>query len=76
VLLPNRLSRARSAALMQYLLDGNFLDRSSRRLTAELLTYNADLRVLGYTSATFDWQSDGSITGVCHVAECKASTGC
>jgi hypothetical protein len=32
-------------------------------LTAELLAYNANLRVLGYARGTFDWQADGSITG-------------
>jgi len=48
---------------MQYLLDGNYLDTSTRQLTAEMLTYNADLQVLGYTRATFDWQRDGAIKG-------------
>lgn len=63
VLLPNRLSQQRSTAVMQYLLDGNYLDKSTRQLTAEMLTYNADLQVLGYTRATFDWQRDGAIKG-------------
>jgi hypothetical protein len=44
-------------------LDGNYLDRSTRQLTAEVVTYNAGLRVLGYTRATFDWQPDGAIKG-------------
>ena len=48
---------------LQYLMDGNYLDQKSKRLTAELLTYNADLKVIGYTDMTFDWQTDGSITG-------------
>lgn len=64
VLLPNRLSQQRSATVMQYLLDGNYLDRSTRRSTAELLTFNAELHVLGYTSASFEWQPDGAIKGV------------
>jgi hypothetical protein len=63
VLLPNRLSQQRSSAVLQTLLDGNYLDRSTRQLTAEVVTYNADLRVLGYTRATFDWQPDGAIKG-------------
>lgn len=63
VLLPNRLSQQRSTAVMQYLLDGNYLDRNTRQLVAEALTYNADLHVLGYTRATFDWQADGAIKG-------------
>lgn len=32
-------------------------------LTAELLAYNADLRVMGYLKASFEWQADGDITG-------------
>jgi hypothetical protein len=63
VLLPNRLSQQRSIAVVQTLLDGNYLDRSTRQLTAEVVTYNAGLRVLGYTRATFDWQPDGAIKG-------------
>jgi hypothetical protein len=64
VLLPTQLSRATSAAALQYLLDGNYLDKQSKQLTAELLTYNADLRVIGYAHMTFAWQRDGSISGV------------
>lgn len=63
VLLPNRLSQQRSTAVLQYLLDGNYLDRDIRQLTAEAVTYNADLQVLGYIRATFDWQADGAIKG-------------
>jgi hypothetical protein len=63
VLLPTQLSQATSAAALQYLLDGNYLDKQSKQLAAELLTYNADLRVLGYAQMTFAWQRDGSISG-------------
>lgn len=63
VLLPNRLSQQRSTAVLQYLLDGNYLDKHTRQLTAEAMTYNAELAVLGYTRATFDWQEDGAIKG-------------
>ncbi len=63
MLLPNRLSQQRSTAVMQYLLDGNYLDKHTRRLTAEAMTYNSELKVLGYTRATFDWQEDGAIKG-------------
>lgn len=65
VLLPNSLSQQRSTALLQYLLDGNYLDKQTRQLTAEVVTYNAGLRVLGYTRAAFDWQGDGAIKGLC-----------
>jgi hypothetical protein len=63
VLLPNRLSQQRSTVVLQYLLDGNYLDKHTRQLTAEAMTYNAELAVLGYTRATFDWQEDGAIKG-------------
>lgn len=65
VLLSNRLSKQSSTALLQYLLDGNYLDKDTRQLTAEVVTYNAGLHVLGYTRATFDWQADGAIKGRC-----------
>jgi hypothetical protein len=63
VLLPTQLSRAASASALQYLLDGNYLDNQSKQLSAELLTYNADLRVVGYAEISFAWQQDGSISG-------------
>lgn len=64
VLLPVELSELRAAEALQYLLDGNFLDRkTSKALTAELLTYNADLKLFGYSQLTFTWQKDGTIGG-------------
>ncbi|GAX82864.1 hypothetical protein CEUSTIGMA_g10291.t1 [Chlamydomonas eustigma] len=63
VLFENSLSQTRSAQLMQYLLDGSYLDASSDTMTAELLTYNPVLHILGYAQAMFQWRDDGSITG-------------
>jgi hypothetical protein len=63
VLLPLQLSQARSAAAMQYLLDGNYLDKQSAGLSAALLVYNADLRILGLARLHLQWRSDGSFTG-------------
>eukprot|EP00879_Flechtneria_rotunda_P028207 GHRR01030295.1.p1 GENE.GHRR01030295.1~~GHRR01030295.1.p1 ORF type:complete len:524 (+),score=176.95 GHRR01030295.1:86-1573(+) len=63
VLLPNKLSQARSASALQYLIDGNYLDTKSKHMTVELLTLNADLQVLGYTQLIFDWKKDGAIQG-------------
>lgn len=63
VLMVNRLSSIRSARLLQYLIDGNYLDKRTKQLVAELLTYNPDLHVLAYSKMTFDWLSDGSIAG-------------
>ncbi|WIA22838.1 hypothetical protein OEZ86_009786 [Tetradesmus obliquus] len=64
VLLPLQLSQARSAAALQYLADGNYLDRQSGGLRASLLAYNADLRILGLARLDFSWRDDGSIQGV------------
>jgi hypothetical protein len=63
VLMPNRLSQQRSTAVLQYLMDSNYLDKNTRQLTAEAMTYNAELAVLGYTRATFNWHADGTIKG-------------
>jgi hypothetical protein len=40
--------------------DGNFLDRYTRRLTAQMLTFSAQLRGLVYTRLTFEWSRDGA----------------
>jgi hypothetical protein len=63
VLLPLQLSQARSAAALQYLLDGNYLDKQSAGLSAQLLVYNADLRILGHARVDFQWRDDGAIQG-------------
>lgn len=50
--------------MLQYLLDANYLDATNtRQLSAEMMTYNAELQVVGYTRATFDWKADGAIQG-------------
>ncbi len=63
MLLVNRLSQHRSADVVQFLMDGNFLDKRTKSMTAELLTYNSDLHVLGYVKLTFDWKADGTVAG-------------
>ncbi len=63
VLLVNRLSQHRSADVLQFLMDGNFLDKRTKGMTAELLTYNSDLRVLGYVKLSFEWKVDGTVAG-------------
>jgi hypothetical protein len=74
VLLPLQLSQARSAAALQYLLDGNYLDKQSAGLSAQLLAYNADLRILGQVRINFQWRDDGSIDGeqqlCCCISQC------
>eukprot|EP00775_Hariotina_reticulata_P011535 gene11535-11678_t len=68
VLLPVELSELRAGEALQYLQDGNYLDRkTSKALTAELLTYNADLKLFGYSQLTFIWQKDGTIAGEVYV---------
>lgn len=44
-------------------MDGNYLDKQSKTLTAEFLTYSADLRVMGYGRVTLEWQDNGAVTG-------------
>jgi hypothetical protein len=50
--------------MVDFLMDGNYLDAAgSRQLTAELLSFNPNLRVLGYMQLQFAWQAHGAITG-------------
>eukprot|EP00798_Chlamydomonas_sp_ICE-L_P008477 gene8477-4838_t len=44
-----------------YLMDGNYLDDQTKGMTAEILSYNRDLHVLGYARGNFKWMLDGSI---------------
>lgn len=65
VLLPAAVSNDRVRQLVDFLMDGNYLDAAgSRQLTAELLSFNPNLRVLGYLQLQFAWQAHGAITGV------------
>ena len=41
--------------------DGNYLDRQTHALSAELLTFSAELRVFGYVRLAFSWMADGSV---------------
>jgi hypothetical protein len=63
VLLPLQLSQARSAAALQYLLDGNYLDKQSAGLSAQL-------RILGQVRIDFQWRDDGSINGEQQLCYC------
>lgn len=59
----NRLSRSRLGQLMQYLQDGQYLDRHlTRQLSVELVTFNSDTRTFGYARMVFDWAGDGIIS--------------
>eukprot|EP00798_Chlamydomonas_sp_ICE-L_P030221 gene30221-35209_t len=61
VLFENRMREEQAANVMQYLMDGNYLDYKTKGLTAEILSYNRDLHVLGYARGNFKWMLDGSI---------------
>ena len=51
--------------MLQYLRDGDYLDRRyTDSLSIELLSYNAELHVLGYLNVGLEWGADGSIQGV------------
>ncbi len=41
--------------------DSNYLDRHTRRLTAELLVFSRELRVFAHCLLSFAWNSDGSV---------------
>eukprot|EP00798_Chlamydomonas_sp_ICE-L_P022445 gene22445-29559_t len=61
VLFENRMREEQASNVMQYLMDGNYLDYKTKGLTAEILSYNRDLHVLGYARGNFKWMLDGSI---------------
>lgn len=42
--------------------DGNYLDRQTRELTMEVLTFNAELHVFVYVRLAFTWHVDGSVS--------------
>ncbi len=41
--------------------EGLYLDEHTSGMSAEMVTYNAELRVFGATRVTFDFQPSGSI---------------
>eukprot|EP00798_Chlamydomonas_sp_ICE-L_P019373 gene19373-26022_t len=61
VLFENRMIEEQAANVMQYLMDGNYLDDKTKGLTAEILSYNRELHVLGYARGNFKWMLDESI---------------
>ena len=56
------------------LQDGNYLDRQTRSLSAELLTFSAELRVFGYARLAFSWMADGSVSLKAHFLGLPALT--
>jgi hypothetical protein len=64
VLLPVDISAGRAQQLVTHLLDGNYLDgQRSKGMTAELLTYNPALQLLGYVRGDFSWTEYGQVIG-------------
>jgi hypothetical protein len=64
LLLPVGVSAQRAQQLVGHLLDGNYLDDAgSKALSAELLTYNPDLQLLGYVAGSFTWTKHGAVEG-------------
>lgn len=55
------LSEAEAKKWYSYLEEGLFLDGETRSLTAELVTYNSELRIFGYLRVTFTFTDGGSI---------------
>ncbi len=48
-------------AWFTYLTEGLYLDQHTRTTTAELVTYNAQLRIFSYYYIKFDFSDGGSI---------------
>ena len=44
-----------------YLNEGLYLDQNTRSMTAEIVTYNAPLRIFGYYYVKFFFSDGGSI---------------
>ncbi|KAL6749264.1 hypothetical protein V8C86DRAFT_2852326 [Haematococcus lacustris] len=55
------LAAADALTWERYLEEGLFLDQNTRQLTAQLVTYNAPLRIFGYFQAEFYFSDGGSI---------------
>ena len=50
-----------AAQFFTYLAEGLFLDSHTQALTAEVVTYNAPLRIFGYFFVEFYFSAGGSI---------------
>eukprot|EP00201_Polytomella_parva_P020498 CAMPEP_0175041864 /NCGR_PEP_ID=MMETSP0052_2-20121109/2187_1 /TAXON_ID=51329 ORGANISM="Polytomella parva, Strain SAG 63-3" /NCGR_SAMPLE_ID=MMETSP0052_2 /ASSEMBLY_ACC=CAM_ASM_000194 /LENGTH=412 /DNA_ID=CAMNT_0016304497 /DNA_START=167 /DNA_END=1403 /DNA_ORIENTATION=- len=62
VLFDVRLGSQRTSDMISYLSNGSYLSSTmSRKLTAQLVTYNSDARVFGYGKITFTWLESGVI---------------
>ncbi|KAK3269638.1 hypothetical protein CYMTET_21928 [Cymbomonas tetramitiformis] len=51
----------RAEQVLQFLVDGVYLDQQTRSLTAEALTWNVQLQTLVKSMVTFDFETGGSI---------------
>jgi hypothetical protein len=64
ILIPTAVSRSRAQQLLLSLADGNYLDAGGTQdLSVQLLAYNAELKLLGFTHMAFDWTAHGQIQG-------------
>ena len=63
LLIDNHLPRSRVRQMIQYISDGEFLDRQlTQQVTMQAVTYNPDTKNFGYTKLTFNWGGDGFVT--------------
>jgi len=62
VFLDINLSEQEAQNWATYLREGLYIDDLTREITAEIMTYNAPLRILGYLLISFSFASGGSIT--------------
>ena len=62
LLMDNHVPRDRLKQMLQYMADGDYLDRQlTSTLTLQAVSYNPDTRNFGYAKATFDWGGDGIV---------------
>ncbi len=55
------LASAQAGAFYTYLTEGLYLDGNTKTFTAEIITYNAPLKIFGYFYAEFDFNTGGTI---------------
>ena len=56
-----RMSASGASRLVQFMRDGQFLDRNTEWIEVEIVTYNADFNLFGILTLQFVWNLGGSI---------------
>lgn len=60
------LSEDQAQTWLRYLREGLYIDQHTQKVTVQMMTYNAPLRVFGFFDVQFTFSEGGSIqVGVC-----------